>query len=73
VLQTDGEIRDLPGARTARRFNGKIEFDQVNFGYEPDRLVLRDVTFKIEPGQVVALVGGTGAGKSTIISDPSLL
>jgi ATP-binding cassette, subfamily B, bacterial len=68
VLDTDGEIKDLPGARRAPRFKGKIEFDHVNFGYEADRLVLRDVDFKIEPGQVAALVGPTGAGKSTIIS-----
>jgi ATP-binding cassette, subfamily B, bacterial len=68
VLDTDGEIKDMPGARRAPRFKGKIEFDHVNFGYEADRLVLRDVDFKIEPGQVAALVGPTGAGKSTIIS-----
>jgi subfamily B ATP-binding cassette protein MsbA len=68
VLDSEGEIKDLPGARRASGFKGKIEFDKVNFGYEPDRLILRDVSFKIEPGQVAALVGPTGAGKSTIIS-----
>jgi subfamily B ATP-binding cassette protein MsbA len=68
VLETDGEINDLPGARPAPRFKGKIEFEDVNFGYEPDRLILHNVSLKIEPGQVVALVGPTGAGKSTIIS-----
>ncbi len=68
VLDTDGEIKDLPGARRAPRFKGNIEFDHVNFGYEADRLVLRDVNLNIEQGQVAALVGPTGAGKSTIIS-----
>jgi ATP-binding cassette, subfamily B, bacterial len=68
VLNTDGEIKDLPGARTAPRFKGKIEFENVNFAYEPARPILRDINFKIEQGQVAALVGPTGAGKSTIIS-----
>src|SRR6202011_1166292 len=48
VLDTEGEIKDLPGARPAPRFKGQIEFEQVSFGYEPDRLVLRDVSFNVE-------------------------
>jgi ATP-binding cassette, subfamily B, bacterial len=68
VLNTDGEIKDLPGAKRAPRFKGNIELDHLSFGYEPDRPVLRDISLKIEPGQVAALVGPTGAGKSTIIS-----
>jgi ATP-binding cassette subfamily B protein len=68
VIEMDGEVKDLPGARRAPRFKGNIEFENVNFGYEPDRPVLRDVSFKVEPGQVAALAGPTGAGKSTIIS-----
>lgn len=47
---------------------GKIEFDQVSFGYEPDQLVLKDVSFTVQPGQTIALVGPTGAGKSTIVN-----
>ncbi len=68
VLETDGEVKDMPGARPAPRFKGQIEFDKVSFGYQQDRPVLREVSFRIEPGQVAALVGPTGAGKSTIIS-----
>src|SRR3984893_4389273 len=68
VLDTDGEIKDLPGARRAPRFKGEIEFEKVNFAYDSNRLVLQDVSLKVEPGQVAALVGPTGAGKSTIIS-----
>jgi ATP-binding cassette, subfamily B, bacterial len=68
ILDTDNEIADMPGARRAPHFKGAIEFDDVNFGYEPATLVLKDVSFQIEPGQVAALVGPTGAGKSTIIS-----
>jgi ATP-binding cassette, subfamily B, bacterial len=68
VLETNHEIRDLPGARRAPKFKGKIDFEKVSFGYEPGSPVLKDVSLTIEPGQVAALVGPTGAGKTTIIS-----
>ena len=68
ILETDGEVKDLPGAQRAPRLQGKIEFENVNFGYEPDSPVLRHVSFTVEPGQVAALVGPTGAGKTSIIS-----
>ena len=68
VLETESGMRDLPGARRAKRFKGKIEFDKVSFGYNPDQLILKDVSFEIEPGQVAAFVGPTGGGKTTIIS-----
>jgi ATP-binding cassette subfamily B protein len=68
VLETEMQVRNLPGARPAPRFKGRIEFDRVSFGYEKDRPVLKDLNLKIEPGQVAALVGPTGAGKTTIIS-----
>jgi ATP-binding cassette, subfamily B, bacterial len=67
VLETDGGIKDLPGARRAPVFRGRIEFENVSFAYLPETPVLRNVSFRIEPGQVAALVGPTGAGKSTII------
>jgi ATP-binding cassette, subfamily B, bacterial len=67
VLDTDGGIKDLPGARRAPVFRGRIEFDNVSFAYLPETPVLRNISFRIEPGQVAALVGPTGAGKSTII------
>jgi len=68
VLKTNHEIRDLPGARPAPPFRGRIEFERVFFHYEPERPILHDVSFRIEPGQTAALVGPTGAGKTTIIS-----
>jgi len=68
VLDTAGQVRDLPGARQAPYFRGEIEFDKVSFQYEPDNSVLKDVSLRIESGQVAALVGPTGAGKTTIIS-----
>src|SRR5271154_3133535 len=68
IFETDNEIKDLPGARRAPKFKGGISFEDVSFGYEPPALVLKNVSFQIQPGQVAALVGPTGAGKSTIIS-----
>ncbi|MEO7654039.1 MAG: ABC transporter ATP-binding protein, partial [Bryobacteraceae bacterium] len=68
VLDTDSEVRDLPGARAAPRLKGEIEFENVSFAYNAESPILVDVNFKVEPGQVVALVGPTGAGKTTIAS-----
>jgi ATP-binding cassette, subfamily B, bacterial len=68
VLEIEARVRDLPGARKAPRFKGKIEFDHVNFAYEDKIPVLKDMTFEIEAGQVAAIVGPSGVGKTTIIS-----
>jgi subfamily B ATP-binding cassette protein MsbA len=68
VLETDGEVLDLPGARPIGAVKGQIEFDHVSFSYEPDNPILQDVSFRVMPGQVAALVGPTGAGKTSIIS-----
>jgi ATP-binding cassette subfamily B protein len=68
VLEMDGEVKDLPGARRAAPFQGKIGFDHVGFCYTPETPILTDVNLEIEPGQVAALVGPTGAGKTTIVS-----
>jgi ATP-binding cassette subfamily B protein len=67
ILDTNQEIRDVRGARPAPPFKGRIEFENVSFQYDPDRPVLHNISFRIEPGQTVALVGPTGAGKTTII------
>jgi subfamily B ATP-binding cassette protein MsbA len=68
ILETNSEIRDYPRARRAPAFHGRIELEKVFFSYQPETPVLRDVSFRIEPGQTAALVGPTGAGKTTIIS-----
>src|SRR3989454_6211415 len=68
VLENEMQVRDLPGSKRAPHFKGKIEFDRVNFSYDRGETVLRDLSLKIEPGQLAALVGPTGAGKTTIIS-----
>jgi ATP-binding cassette subfamily B protein len=68
VLDIESKVQDLPDAKPARAFKGAIEFDHVTFGYGNDVSVLKDVSFRIEPGQVAAIVGPSGTGKSTIVS-----
>src|SRR5882672_2728625 len=68
VLENETQVRDLPGAKRAPRLKGRIEFDQVSFSYDGRQPVLAGVDLKIEPGQLAALVGPTGAGKTTIVS-----
>ncbi len=66
VLDTPRDVDDRPGATRLERSTGHIRVEQVTFGYEPDRPVLHDVRFDVRPGQTVAIVGPTGAGKSTL-------
>jgi ATP-binding cassette subfamily B protein len=68
ILETQRDVADLPGARSAPAFRGKIEFDNVSFHFEPGTPVLTNVTLRIEPGQTAALAGPTGAGKTSIVS-----
>jgi ATP-binding cassette, subfamily B, bacterial len=68
VLENEMQVRDLPQAKDAPRFKGRIEFDHVDFSYNGGQAVLQDITLTIKPGQLAALVGPTGAGKTTIVS-----
>jgi subfamily B ATP-binding cassette protein MsbA len=67
VIETEDEIRNLPGARKAPALRGEVEFNHVDFGYENSYGTLHDINLRVEAGQLAALVGPTGAGKSTII------
>ncbi len=66
ILEIEPEIQDAPDAVEAVGLKGHIIFDNVSFGYENGKPVLQNVSFAIAPGQRVALVGASGAGKSTI-------
>ncbi|WP_109485169.1 ABC transporter ATP-binding protein [Occallatibacter savannae] len=68
ILRSDDEVHDKPGARKAPHFKGEVEFEHVAFAYKEDEPVLRDINLHVEPGTMVALVGPTGAGKTTIIN-----
>lgn len=65
VLDTRSMVQDLPGAFPLAPVAGRVDFDNIVFSYEPSRPALDGVSFTVQPGQVVALVGETGAGKST--------
>jgi ABC-type transport system involved in Fe-S cluster assembly fused permease/ATPase subunit len=66
LIDTPGEIVDAPGAPPLRIDGAGVEFDNVIFGYDPDRTILNGVSFAAAPGQTLAIVGPSGAGKSTI-------
>jgi ATP-binding cassette subfamily B protein/subfamily B ATP-binding cassette protein MsbA len=70
VLDADDLVRERPGARAVGAMNGRgrVGFERVTFGYEAGRPVLHQVTLEASPGETVALVGATGAGKSTLVS-----
>src|SRR6267142_712739 len=68
VLDREDDVRDSPNAVAISSAQGAIAFQSVNFGYAGGRHVLRDINLRIEPNQIVGLVGGTGAGKSTLMS-----
>lgn len=61
-------IKNKDNPKNVDELQGEVEFENVTFGYVPNQVILKDVSFKVKPGQTIALVGPTGAGKSTIIS-----
>ncbi|MDE6107657.1 MAG: ABC transporter ATP-binding protein/permease, partial [Oscillospiraceae bacterium] len=68
LLDQPEEVADLPHAVTLTDVKGDVEADHVSFGYVPGKTVLHDLNLKAEPGKTVAIVGHTGAGKTTIIN-----
>ena len=68
LLDATPEVADGKGARHTPTIRGEIEFDHVDFYYEPDKPVLTDFSLKVKPGETIALVGPTGGGKSTIVN-----
>ena len=68
VLDREDDVCDSPNAVSISSAKAVIAFQSVNFGYAGDRHVLRDIDLRIDPNQIVGLVGGTGAGKSTLMS-----
>jgi subfamily B ATP-binding cassette protein MsbA len=62
------EPAEQPGARTLAPFSREVEFDHVSFEYDPETPILRDVTFTASAGEVVAIVGSSGAGKTTLVN-----
>lgn len=68
TIDEEVAVKDVKGAFNMPDIKGKVEFKNVSFGYEPDQLILKDINFTAESGQSFAIVGPTGAGKSTIVN-----
>ncbi len=68
LLDTEPKVADVEGAKPLPRIDGSVRFENVTFGYDPDRPVIHNIDFEAKPGQMFALVGHTGSGKSSIVS-----
>ena len=68
TLGEDVEIKDVPGAYELPDVRGRVEFQNVSFSYDDGYPILQNLSFTVEPGESIALVGATGAGKSTIVN-----
>ena len=68
LIDEPSKLQDAPNAIAMPPIQGEVTFDRVKFGYNENQTVLNQVSFRVNPGQTIALVGATGAGKSTIIN-----
>ena len=68
LMESEAHVRDAPGAIPAPPIRGEVRFENVTFGYTQQEPVLKDVSFTVRPGQLVALVGSSGTGKSTVVN-----
>jgi len=68
IIDTPGEVDDAPDALSLEKVQGHVRFEHVNFGYRPDIPIIKNMSLEAKPGEIVALVGPTGAGKTTIIN-----
>lgn len=68
ILDATSDIQDDPNAIKLQTIQGHVQFDNVSFGYDHERSVIKDISFEVQPGQIVALLGMTGSGKTTVIN-----
>ena len=68
LLDETEEIADMEGAKKLTEVEGEVTASHVNFGYRPEKTILHDLSLQVKPGQMVAIVGPTGAGKTTLIN-----
>ena len=68
LLDDEEEIPDPAVPAVLEHAKGHIAFDHISFGYRPDRLLMKDISFEAKPGQKIAVVGSTGAGKTTLVN-----
>ena len=68
LLDSEEEVPDTKKPVKLKRAKGEISFEHVSFGYTPDNLLMKDINFTVKPGQKIAVVGSTGAEKTTLIN-----
>lgn len=68
ILDAHDHLSDAPDARAIRAVRGEVVFDRVGFGYQKEKSILKDICIQVKPGETVALVGPSGAGKTTLMS-----
>ncbi len=68
LLDETEEVADVPGAKALENVRGRVELEKVSFGYDPDKIILHSLNLDAQPGSQIAIVGPTGAGKTTIIN-----
>ncbi len=68
ILEAEPEIEDAVDAMELRQVKGRLQFERVDFAYDPGEPVLKDVSFDLQPGETLGIVGETGGGKSTIVN-----
>lgn len=68
LLDDEEEVSDTKKPINLKRAKGEISFEHISFGYTPDNILMKDINFNVKPGQKIAVVGSTGAGKTTLIN-----
>jgi len=67
LLDEEEEIQEIENSKSIEDLNGKIKFDHVKFGYDKDNIIINDFSAEVKDGQKIAIVGPTGAGKTTMV------
>lgn len=68
ILDTRADVQDMPGATSLSEVKGEVSFENVNFAYDKEHMILHDVSLKVRPGETIAILGGTGSGKTTLVN-----
>lgn len=68
ILDTIADVQNKPGAKPIGKIKGAVTFENVSFGYDGKNMVVSDINLEVKPGETIAILGGTGSGKSTLIN-----